>query len=101
MSAISRFSAPLAVIIFNAGVACAQPMAVGAVDKVQAHVDATFADAVLWRRAMQARVEVEVGFAGRVRAGAEDGPVVLLLHKNAGPSASTRRRCWPARATYI
>jgi hypothetical protein len=41
MSAISRFSAPLAVIIFNAGVACAQPMAVGAADKVQAHVDAT------------------------------------------------------------
>ena len=50
---------------------------------------------------MQARVEVEVGFVGRVRPGAEDGsevaagghaesvdeiarrPVVLLLHKNA------------------
>jgi len=41
MSAICRLSVPLAVIIVNAGVAIAQPMAVGAVDKVQAHVDAT------------------------------------------------------------
>jgi hypothetical protein len=41
MSAISRFLAPLAVIIFNAGVAVAEPLTVGSVDKVQAHVDAT------------------------------------------------------------
>ena len=41
MLAISRFSAPLAVFIFNAGVAVAEPVTVGAVDKVQAHVEAT------------------------------------------------------------
>jgi hypothetical protein len=41
MSAICRLSVPLAVIIFNAGVAVAEPLTVGAVDKVQAHVDAT------------------------------------------------------------
>jgi hypothetical protein len=62
---------------------------------------------------------MEVGFVSGVGPGAEDGgevtagghaesvdeiarpPLVLLLHKNAGPSASTRRRCWPARATYV
>jgi hypothetical protein len=41
MSAICRLSVPLAVIIFNAGVAVAEPLTVGAVDNVQAHVDAT------------------------------------------------------------
>jgi hypothetical protein len=41
MSAICRLSVPLAVIIFNPGVAVAEPLTVGAVDKVQAHVDAT------------------------------------------------------------
>jgi hypothetical protein len=58
------------------------------------------AEAVVRRRVMQTRVEVEVGFVGRI-PGAEDGPVVLLLHKNARPSASTRRRYSPARATYV
>jgi hypothetical protein len=61
----------------------------------------SFADAVVRRRAMQARVEVEVGFVDRVRLGAKDGSevaagghaesvdeiarrlVVLLLHENA------------------
>jgi hypothetical protein len=33
----------------------------------------SFADAVVRRRAMQARVEVKVGFVGRVRPGAKDG----------------------------
>jgi hypothetical protein len=33
----------------------------------------SFADAVVRRRARQARVEVEVGFVSRVRPGAEDG----------------------------
>ena len=41
MSAICRLSAPLAVGIFCANVAAAATTAVGAVDKVQAHVDAT------------------------------------------------------------
>src|SRR6478609_1587709 len=40
-SAICRLSVPLAASIFGAGVAIAEPMAVGAVDRVQAHVDAT------------------------------------------------------------
>jgi hypothetical protein len=39
--AIRPFSAPLAIIIFNAGVAVAEYITVGAVDKVQAQVDAT------------------------------------------------------------
>jgi hypothetical protein len=61
----------------------------------------SFADAVVPRRAMQAGVEVEVGFVGRVRPGAKDGsevaagshaesvdevarcPLILLLHKDA------------------
>jgi hypothetical protein len=61
----------------------------------------SFADAVVRRRAMQARVEVEVGFVDQVRLGAKDGSevaagghaesvdeiarrlVVLLLHENA------------------
>jgi hypothetical protein len=61
----------------------------------------SLADAVVRRRAMQARVEVEVGFVGRVRPGSEDGrkvaagghaesvdeiarrPAILLLHVNA------------------
>jgi hypothetical protein len=38
---ICRLSVPLAVSIFSASVAVAEPMTVGAVDKVQAHVDAT------------------------------------------------------------
>jgi hypothetical protein len=41
MSANLRFSPGLVVSIFSASVAVAQPMAVGAVDKVQARVDAT------------------------------------------------------------
>jgi hypothetical protein len=40
-SAISRLSATLAVSIFRASIAVAEPLTVGAVDKVQAHVDAT------------------------------------------------------------
>ena len=77
----------------------------------------SFADAVVRRRAMQPRVEVEVGFVGRVSPGAEDGSevaagghaesvdeiarrlVVLLLHENA--SAVVRRRCRPTRAAYF
>jgi hypothetical protein len=60
----------------------------------------SFADAVVRRRAIQASVEVKVGFMSRVRLRAEDGskvaaghakgvdeiagrPVVLLLDKNA------------------
>jgi hypothetical protein len=61
----------------------------------------SFADAVVRRRAMQARVEVEVGFVDQVRLGAKDGSevgagnsceergrdtrraIVLLLHRNA------------------
>jgi len=61
----------------------------------------SFADAVVPRRAMQAGVEVEVGFVGRVRPGAKDGsevaagshaesvdevarcPLILMLHKDA------------------
>jgi hypothetical protein len=41
MSAISRISVPLAACILVAGIAVAEPMDIGAVDKVQAHVDAT------------------------------------------------------------
>ena len=41
MSAICRFAAPLTASIFGASVAVAEPMTVGTVDKVQAHVDAT------------------------------------------------------------
>jgi hypothetical protein len=41
MSAIGRLSIPLAVLVFNASIAIAEPLTVGAVDKVQAHVDAT------------------------------------------------------------
>ena len=41
MLAIGRLAVPLAVSIFSAGVAIAEPMAVGAVDKVQAQVEAT------------------------------------------------------------
>ena len=41
MFVMCRFSAALAVSIFSASVAVAEPMTVGAVDKVQAHVDAT------------------------------------------------------------
>jgi hypothetical protein len=41
MSTIFRLSVPLAVSIFSAIVAVAEPLTVGAVDKVQAHVDAT------------------------------------------------------------
>ena len=41
MSVICRFPAPLAFSIFSASVGVAQPIAVGVVDKVQAHVEAT------------------------------------------------------------
>ena len=41
MPAICRFSAPVAASILGASVAVPEPMTVGAVDKVQAHVDAT------------------------------------------------------------
>ena len=41
MSAICRLSAPLAVSIFSASVAIADPTTIGAVDKVQAQVEAT------------------------------------------------------------
>jgi hypothetical protein len=40
-SAICRLSVALAVSIFSANVAIAEPIAVGAVDKVQAQVEAT------------------------------------------------------------
>jgi hypothetical protein len=41
MLLICRLSVPLAASIFRAGVAVAQPITVGAVDKLQAHVEAT------------------------------------------------------------
>src|SRR6476620_11184166 len=41
MSAISRISAPLNAWILGTGVAVAEPITVGAVDRVQLHVDAT------------------------------------------------------------
>ena len=41
MLVICRLLAPLAVCIFVANVAVAEPMTVGAVDKVQAQVEAT------------------------------------------------------------
>ncbi len=41
LSAICRLPAPVAVCIFAASVAVAETTTVGAVDKVQAHVDAT------------------------------------------------------------
>ena len=41
LSAICRLSTPLAVSIFGANVALAETTTVGAVDKVQSHVDAT------------------------------------------------------------
>ena len=40
LSAVWRLSAPLAASIVGASVAIAEPMTVGAVDRVQAHVDA-------------------------------------------------------------
>lgn len=47
----------------------------------------SFADAVVRRRAMQAKVEVEVGFVDRVRPGAKDGSEVA-----AGGHAETSSR---------
>ena len=43
MTALRSLSAALAAFLFSAGVAVAAPATVGAVDKVQAQADATFA----------------------------------------------------------
>ena len=65
MSAICRLSAPLAAMIFGAGVAAADPTTVGAVDKVQAHVDATQAG-----QTRSLAIDSDVYFRDRCRSGA-------------------------------
>ncbi len=64
MSTICRLSMPLAVSIFSAGVAIAEPKAVGALDKVQLHVDATQAG-----RTRPSAITSDVYFGNRCRGG--------------------------------
>ena len=83
--AICRFSASLALGIFSASVAVAEPMTVGAVDKVQAHVDATQAGQVrplLINSDVYFRDRCHSGEDARLQATLKDG-TQLTLGENA------------------
>lgn len=81
MPATCRLSVPLAVIIFNAGVAIAGPMAVGAVDKVQAHVDDTQSGqtrALVVNSDVYFRDRCHSGEGARLQATLKDGTQLTL-----------------------
>jgi hypothetical protein len=85
LSAVWRLSAPLAASIVGASVAIAEPMTVGAVDRVQAHVDAMQAGET---RALAVNSDVyfkdrwHSGEGARLQATLKDG-AQLTLGENA------------------
>ena len=84
-SAICRLSVPLAASIFGAGVAIAEPMAVGAVDRVQLHVDATQAGQtrpLVINSDVYFRDRCHSGEGARLQATLKDG-TQLMLGENA------------------
>jgi hypothetical protein len=85
LSAICRLSAPLAVCIFAASVAVAETTTVGAVDKVQAHVNATQAGqtrALVINSDVYFRDRCHSGEGARLQATLKDG-TQLTLSENA------------------
>jgi hypothetical protein len=85
MSAICRLLAPLVASIFRASLAVAEPMTIGAVDKVQAHVDATQAGetrALTIKPAVYFRDRCHSGAGARPQATLKDG-TQLTLGENA------------------
>ena len=85
LSAICRLSTPLAVSIFGANVAVAETTTVGAVDKVQAHVDATQLGqtrAVVINSDVYFRDRCHSGEGARLQATLKDG-TQLTLGENA------------------
>ena len=85
MSAICRLSAPLAVSIFGADVAVAETTTVGAVDKVQAQVDATQSGqtrALVINSDVYFRDRCHSGEGARLQATLKDG-TQLTLGENA------------------
>jgi hypothetical protein len=85
MSAICRLSTALAVSVLGASVAVAETMAVGAVDKVQAHVDATQAGqtrALVVSSGVYFRDRCRSGEGARLQATLKDG-TQLTLGENA------------------
>jgi hypothetical protein len=85
LSAICRLSAPLAVSIFGASVAVAETTTVGAVDKLQAYVDATQSGrtrALVINSDVYVRDRCHSGEGARVQATLNDG-AQLTLGENA------------------
>jgi hypothetical protein len=83
--AICRFSAPLAVSVFSVYVAVAEPMSVGGVDKVQAHVEATQAGqtrALVVSSDVYFKDRCHSGEGARLQATLKDG-TQLTLGENA------------------
>jgi hypothetical protein len=81
MRAIPRLSASLAVLVFSAGVAAAEPAIIGAVDKVQARVDATQAGQI---RSLELNSDLyfrdrcQSGEGARLQATLKDGTQLTL-----------------------
>jgi hypothetical protein len=85
MLVICRLSVPLAASIFRAGVAVAQPITVGAVDKLQAHVEATQAGQsrpLVVNSDVYFRDRCQSGQGARLQATLKDG-TQLTLGENA------------------
>jgi hypothetical protein len=85
LSAICRLSAPLAVSIFGASVAVAETTTVGAVDKLQAYVDATQSGrtrALVINSDVYVRDRCHSGEGARLQATLNDG-TQLTLGENA------------------
>ena len=102
MLVIRRLLAPLAVCIFVANVAVAEPMTVGAVDKVQAHVEATQAGqsrALVVKSEIYFRDRCHSTEGARLQATLKDG-TQLTLDENAtlwSTNLSMTRPCRVAR----
>ena len=81
MSALRSLSAALAVFLIGAGVAVAAPASVGAVDKVQAQADATFAGqtrALAVKSDLYFRDRCRTGQGARLEATLKDGTQLTL-----------------------
>ena len=80
-SAMCRLSVPLAASIFRASVAVAEPITVGAVDKVQAQVEATQAGqtrALVIKSDVYFRDRCHSGQGARLQATLKDGSQLTL-----------------------